>query len=183
MLSKAQNFNLYQKPIDQFLAVKIQKITVQGNKTSNEDCKGSMLHIRRVKNRSMEPTLTNNVLILTKTFRFPYRGQIVTFRNPINFAETIIKRVIAIKRDQLKISEGSIYLNGESLKEPYIEGLPKTMDIEEEFDWNLENDFVIVLSDNRLSGNLDSRILGPIKCAHILEELVIKLWPIKFRNP
>tara|TARA_B100000586_G_C19981025_1_gene371999 strand:+ start:319 stop:594 length:276 start_codon:yes stop_codon:yes gene_type:complete len=91
--------------------------------------------------------------------------------------------VIAIKRDQLKISEGSIYLNGESLKEPYIEGLPKTMDIEEEFDWNLENDFVIVLSDNRLSGNLDSRILGPIKCAHILEELVIKLWPIKFRNP
>ena len=107
----------------------------------------------------------------------------MTFRNPINFAETIIKRVIAIKRDQLKISEGSIYLNGESLKEPYIEGLPKTMDIEEEFDWNLENDFVIVLSDNRLSGNLDSRILGPIKCEHILEELVIKLWPIKFRNP
>ena len=52
------------------LTVKIQKITVQGNKTSNEDCKGSMLHIRRVKNRSMEPTLTNNVLILTKTFRF-----------------------------------------------------------------------------------------------------------------
>ena len=183
MLSKARNFNLYQKPIDQFLAVNIQKITVQGNKTSNEDCKGSMLHIRRVKNRSMEPTLTNNVLILTKTFRFPYRNQIVTFRDPINFADTLIKRVIAVKRDHLKISEGSIYLNGESLKEPYIEGLPKTMDIEEEFDWNLENDFVIVLSDNRLSGNLDSRILGPIKCAHILEELVIKLWPIKFRNP
>ena len=183
MLSKAQNFNLYQKPIDQFLTVKIQKITVQGNKTSNEDCKGSMFHIRRVKNRSMEPTLTNNVLILTKTFRFPYRSQIVTFRDPINFADTLIKRVIAVKRDHLKISEGSIYLNGESLEEPYIEGLPKTMNIEEAFDWSLEDDSVIVLSDNRVSGNLDSRVLGPIKCEHILEELVIKLWPIQFRNP
>ncbi|HJO60005.1 MAG TPA: signal peptidase I, partial [SAR202 cluster bacterium] len=104
----------------------------------------------------MEPTLANNVLILTKTFRFPYRSQIVTFKDPINFTDTIIKRVIAIKTDHLKITEGSIYLNEESLKEPYIEGLPKTMSIEEEFNWNLENDSVIVLSDNRLSGNLDS---------------------------
>jgi len=142
-----------------------------------------MFHIRRVKNRSMEPTLTNDVLILTKTFRFPYRNQIVTFRDPINFADTLIKRVIAVKRDHLKISEGSIYLNGESLEEPYIEGLPKTMNIEEAFDWSLEDDSVIVLSDNRVSGNLDSRVLGPIKCEHILEELVIKLWPIQFRNP
>lgn len=142
-----------------------------------------MFHIRRVKNRSMEPTLTNDVLILTKTFRFPYRSQIVTFRDPINFADTLIKRVIAVKRDHLKISEGSIYLNGESLEEPYIEGLPKTMNIEEAFDWSLEDDSVIVLSDNRVSGNLDSRVLGPIKCEHILEELVIKLWPIQFRNP
>jgi signal peptidase I len=131
----------------------------------------------------MEPTLTNDVLILTKTFRFPYRNQIVTFRDPINFADTLIKRVIAVKRDHLKISEGSIYLNGESLEEPYIEGLPKTMNIEEAFDWSLEDDSVIVLSDNRVSGNLDSRVLGPIKCEHILEELVIKLWPIQFRNP
>ena len=142
-----------------------------------------MLHIRRVKNRSMEPTLSNNMLILTKTFRFPYRSQIVTFKNPINSADTIIKRVIAIKTDHLKITEGSIYLNEESLKEPYIEGLPKTMSIEEEFNWNLENDSVIVLSDNRLSGNLDSRILGAIKCEYILEEFVMKLWPIKFGNP
>ena len=150
MLFKAQNFNLYQKPIDQFLTVKIQKITVQGNKTSNQDCKGSMFHIRRVKNRSMEPTLANNVLILTKTFRFPYRSQIVTFKDPINFTDTIIKRVIAIKTDHLKITEGSIYLNEESLKEPYIEGLPKTMSIEEEYSWNLENAYVIVMSDNSL---------------------------------
>ena len=91
--------------------------------------------------------------------------------------------MIAVKRDHLKISEGSIYLNGESLEEPYIEGLPKTMNIEEAFDWSLEDDSVIVLSDNRVSGNLDSRVLGPIKCEHILEELVIKLWPIQFRNP
>ena len=183
MLSKAQNFNLYQKPIDQFLTVKIQKITVQGNKTSNEDCRSSMFHIRRVKNRSMEPTLANNMLILTKTFRFPYRSQIVTFKNPINFADTIIKRVIAIKTDHLKITEGSIYLNEKSLKEPYIEELPKTMSIEEEFDWNLKDDSVIVLSDNRLAGNLDSRTLGAIKCEYILEEFVIKLWPIKFSKP
>ena len=57
--------------------------------------------------------------------------------------------MIAIKHDRLKIKEGSIYLNGESLKEPYLEGLPKTMGIEEKFDWILEDDSVIVLSDNQ----------------------------------
>ena len=57
------------------------------------------------------------------------------------------------------------------------------MSIEEEFDWNLKDDSVIVLSDNRLAGNLDSRTLGAIKCEYILEEFVIKLWPIKFSKP
>ena len=138
-----------------------------------------MFHIRRVKNRSMEPTLKDNFLILTKTFKLATRGKIVTFQNPKSGSETLIKRIVAIKGDNLEIKDGSILLNGVSLEEPYISNLPKTMTLEENFNWNLKDDSVVVLSDNRLGGNFDSRIFGNIKTEHLLEEFVTKLCPIK----
>ena len=137
-----------------------------------------MFNIRRVKNRSMEPTLKDSFLILTKTFKLTARGQIVTFQNPESQSETLIKRVVAIKGDHLEIKDGSIFLNGEHLKEPYISDLPKTMAIEENFIWDLKDDSVVVLSDNRLVGNFDSRKFGSIKTEHLLEEFVTRLWPI-----
>jgi len=126
----------------------------------------------------MEPILKDNFFILTKTFKLTARGQIVTFQNPESQSETLIKRVVAIKGDHLEIKEGSIFLNGEHLNESYISKLPKTMTIEENFVWDLKDDSVVVLSDNRLAGNLDSRKFGSIKTEHLLEEFVTILWPI-----
>ena len=149
-----------------------------------------MFHIRRVKNRSMQPTLKDNfieilnkrihyTLILTKTFKWAARGKIVTFQNPKSKSETLIKRIVAIKGDNLAIKDGSILLNGVLLEEPYIPNLPKTMTLEENFNWDLKDNSVVVLSDNRLGGNFDSRIFGNIKTEHLLEEFVTRLWPIK----
>ena len=103
----------------------------------------------------------------------------MTFQNPKSGSETLIKRIVAIKGDNLEIKDGSILLNGVPLEEPYISNLPKTMTLEENFNWNLKDDSVVVLSDNRLGGNFDSRIFGNIKTEHLLEEFVTKLWPIK----
>jgi signal peptidase I len=138
-----------------------------------------MFHIRRVKNRSMEPTLKDNFLILTKTFKLATRGKIVTFQNPKSGSETLIKRIVAVKGDHLEIKDGSILLNGAILKETYISDLPKTMTLEENFNWDLKDDSVVVLSDNRLVGNFDSRMFGSIKTEHLLEEFITILWPIK----
>ncbi|GEM_PF-814735 len=142
-----------------------------------------MFHIRRVKNRSMEPTLKNNFLILTKTFTLAERGKIVTFHNPTLGSKTLIKRIVAIKGDRLIIKDGSIFLNGEPLKETYISNLPKTMTIEENFDWDLKDDSVVVLSDNRIGSNFDSRTFGDVKIDHLVEELVTRLWPIRLPKP
>ena len=128
----------------------------------------------------MEPTLKDNFLVLTKTFKLAKRGKIVTLQNPRSPSETLIKRIVAVKGDHLEIKDGSILLNEEPLKEPYIENLPKTMTIEENFNWYLNDDSVIVLSDNRLVGNFDSRMLGNIKTKYLEEEFVTRLWPIIF---
>ena len=138
-----------------------------------------MFHIRRVKNRSMEPTLKDDFLILTKTFKLATRGKIVTFQNPKSGSETLIKRIVAVKGDHLEIKDGSILLNGAILKETYISDLPKTMTLEENFNWDLKDDSVVVLSDNRLVGNFDSRMFGSIKTEHLSEEFITILWPIR----
>ena len=127
----------------------------------------------------MEPTLKDNFLILTKTFKLATRGKIVTFQNPKSESETLIKRIIAVKGDHLEIKDGSVLLNGARLKETYISNLPKTMTLEENFNWDLKDDSVVVLSDNRLVGNFDSRMFGNIKTEHLLEEFITRLWPIR----
>ena len=127
----------------------------------------------------MEPTLKDNFLILTKTFKLATRGKIVTFQNPKSGSETLIKRIIAVKGDHLEIKDGSVLLNGVPLKETYISNLPKTMTLEENFNWDLKDNSVVVLSDNRLVGNFDSRMFGNIKTEHLLEEFITRLWPIR----
>ena len=127
----------------------------------------------------MEPTLKDNFLILTKTFKLATRGKIVTFQNPKSGSETLIKRIIAVKGDHLEIKDGSVLLNGARLKETYISNLPKTMTLEENFNWDLKDDSVVVLSDNRLVGNFDSRMFGSIKTEHLSEEFITILWPIR----
>jgi hypothetical protein len=57
------------------------------------------------------------------------------------------------------------------------------MTIEEDFDWDLKNDSVVVLSDNRIGSNFDSRTFGDVKIDHLVEELVTRLWPIRLPKP
>jgi signal peptidase I len=48
------------------------------------------------------------------------RGEIVTFRSPINTREYLIKRVIGLPGDRLRIDNGQVVINGSPLEEPYV---------------------------------------------------------------
>ena len=78
----------------------------------------------------MYPTLEHNdrliTLKLSLLFDDPDRGDIVIFESPLNPSDDYIKRVIAIEGDEVRIDDGSVYVNGKKLEETYIENGIKT---------------------------------------------------------
>jgi signal peptidase I len=71
---------------------------------------------------SMEPTLrTGTMLVLDKlTFRVrpPRRGDIVSFRSPVQDID-MIKRVVALPGETVELREKAVFINGKRLEEPY----------------------------------------------------------------
>jgi signal peptidase I len=47
------------------------------------------------------------------------RGEIVTFHAPMNTREYLVKRVIGLPGDRLRIDDGKVTINGQELNEPY----------------------------------------------------------------
>ena len=54
------------------------------------------------------------------------RGEIVTFRAPFNPREYLVKRVIGLPGDRIRIDNGKVQINGQSLDEPYVTFEPTT---------------------------------------------------------
>jgi len=78
---------------------------------------------------SMVPTLQQRDVLLVNEFAYrfgkPHRGDIVVFRPPIASSDNFIKRVIAVPGDTLRISGGTVYVNGKAVSEPYIAQQPQ----------------------------------------------------------
>ncbi len=53
-------------------------------------------------------------------YQEPKHGDIIVFRYPANINETLVKRLIGVPGDRLKIADGVVYRNGLRLNEPYV---------------------------------------------------------------
>src|SRR5581483_11920594 len=53
-------------------------------------------------------------------YQDPKHGDIIVFRYPGNIQETLVKRLIGLPGDRLKILYGVVYRNGTRLNEPYV---------------------------------------------------------------
>jgi len=53
-------------------------------------------------------------------YQDPKHGDIIVFRYPANIDETLVKRLIGMPGDRLKIVNGVVYRNGVRLNEPYV---------------------------------------------------------------
>ncbi|MCX7748564.1 MAG: signal peptidase I [Clostridia bacterium] len=135
--------------------------------------------------KSMEPTLHdgNQLWIekITKNFGKFDRGDIVTIHVPEVIGEekdAIIKRVIGIEGDRIEIKDGKVYVNGEVLKEDYINGNYTKAEANEYSNLTVPKGHIYVLGDNRDPGaSLDSRYLGPIDVKKVIGKATIRVYP------
>ena len=135
------------------------------------------MNIYRIKNRSMEPYLHNNDLILTRKWDTPRRGQILLMRSKNYPNQLNIKRLVGLPGDKIAIKEGSLWLNDRGLTEPYLKNTPASS-LEIDRDWVVPEGTVFVLSDNRILGTEDSRKYGPIPKQSVECQMIMRIWPL-----
>lgn len=144
-----------------------------------------------VDGNSMEETLSDGDYLLLNRFSDIDRSDVIIF--PLSESETTyvedeeklyVKRVIGIPGDHIEYQSDTLFLNGEEIKEEYLE---------DSFDYNmasfsLETLFGVeevpegkyfVLGDNRtIGGSLDSREFGFIDSESVLGKVSLRYWPV-----
>jgi signal peptidase I len=142
----------------------------------------------RIPSSSMEPTLhgcegCNNDRVLANKFiyRFtePERGQIVVFRSVEEDETLLIKRVVGIPGDKIQIRDGTLYVNGEPQKEPYVHAnpcrryMPKTCAFGP---ITVPKRHLFLMGDNRAVSH-DSRFFGAVPEQNVEGEAFLRYWP------
>ena len=124
----------------------------------------------KVDGDSMYNTLNDNDIVLLSKLSSIDRFDIIVLKENDNNA-TIIKRVIGMPGDKVKIRNNKIYINNKIIEDEYAYG--ETSDYDE---INLGDDEYFVLGDNRLISK-DSRYFGAIKKSDIKGKAVFRLFP------
>lgn len=133
------------------------------------------LPLLRVTGTSMTPTLQNDELVIcNKTGNFEC-GDIVAFHynNKI-----LLKRVIGISGDWIDMKEdGTVYVNGEKLDEPYVDELAYG-ECDLEFPYQVPDNRIFVMGDHR-STSVDSRssTVGCVADEYVIGKVFLRLWP------
>lgn len=138
--------------------------------------------VRSIPSESMAPTLkTGDRLIVEKLSYYvhpPHRGDVIVFKAPPALVEQtlkddLIKRVIGLPGDRVAVKQGKVYVNGQSLDEPYVTESanygygPVTV----------PQGHYFVLGDNR-NHSYDSHYWGFVPQQNIIGQAVFRFYPI-----
>lgn len=135
------------------------------------------LPVLRVTGTSMTPTFMNDELVICNKRGNFKSGDVVAFyfNNKI-----LLKRVIGTAGDVIDIKDdGTVYLNGEVLDEPYInEKAFGECDIK--LPYQVPDNRIFVMGDHR-STSIDSRstTVGCIADEYIIGKVILRIWPFK----
>jgi len=133
---------------------------------------------------SMSPTLENGDQLIIEKISPKVggikRGDIVTIYIHGMLDEGkdyLIKRVIAIEGDTIKVEDGKVYVNGEMIEEDYIRG-DYTYEERLRSEIRVGRNQVFVMGDNRLKGGSnDSRSLGLFDIKTIRGKAIFRWFP------
>ena len=133
-------------------------------------------HVSVVRGSSMAPGIQDGDRILVEPWSYVIedvdRGDIVVMRYPLDPTVDYIKRVIGLPGDVVTLADGHVWVNGELLREPYVEDVDHgsyevtTVD---------EGSF-FVLGDNRPRSS-DSREFGLVPLDYVRGRVDLRLWP------
>ncbi len=130
----------------------------------------------RVTGVSMTPTLHNDELVVCRRIGGFEKGDIIAFYHN---NKILLKRVIGVAGDVIDIkNDGSVYVNGEKLDEPYVDSLSYgTCDIE--LPYQVPDNRYFVMGDHR-SESIDSRTkeIGCIVEEMIIGKVIWCIWPL-----
>ena len=150
---------------------------------------------------SMEKTLYNKQQLivdeLSYNFTRPQRGDIITFYlnenkgtivddlrryidkvflNKDDEHERLVKRVIGVAGDKIDIKDGSVYVNGEKLKENYTNGATYLDPGDIKTPITVGKNELFVLGDHRTDSS-DSRVFGTIKLSQVEGKAIFRVYP------
>ena len=135
----------------------------------------------KVEGTSMMPSLYDQERLFINQFSYKFggdihRGDTVVFWFPGDTTKSYIKRVIGIPGDNINIKDGTVFLNGRQLLEPYVPGAFRdTMSLSIV---HVPIGEYFVLGDHRSSSN-DSRVWGFVPRSYIYGKAVFVFWPME----
>ena len=136
-----------------------------------------VLPVLQIAGTSMEPSLNDGDIVLLVKTKDLETGDLCAFyySNKI-----LIKRVIATPGDYIWIeSDGTVFLNGKALDEPYIR--EKALgECDVEFPYQVPENSYFVMGDHRET-SIDSRssVIGCIAEDQLIGRIFCKFWPLE----
>lgn len=137
---------------------------------------------------SMEDTINIGDLVFAEkvslNFSEPEYDDIITFTDPEDESRILIKRVIATGGQTVDIKNGSVYVDGVKLDEPYTDGritteLPMSITGKPiQYPYKVPEGELWVMGDNRTNSQ-DSRYFGSIPVSTVEGIAVFKYWPLE----
>lgn len=132
----------------------------------------------RVDGFSMLPTLEDGEFVLVSKLNYKFgavqRGDIIVFHFPMDPKQELIKRVIGLPGDHIRVGEGIVSVNGQVLTEPYIAAAPAYSG-----EWDVSDGQLFVLGDNR-NDSSDSHSWGLLPAENVVGKAVVIYWPPPF---
>lgn len=133
------------------------------------------LQIERVISGSMEPTLQISDVVLADRYAHPERYDIVIVNDPEQKGEKLIKRIIGMPGDEIKLEHGILYVNGaEDFSTQVSENTIQWKDTR----LRVPLGWIFVMGDNR-NNSYDSLNFGPVPEQEIRGVMVATIWPPK----
>jgi signal peptidase I len=134
----------------------------------------------RVEGTSMLPRLEDQDRLFINKFVYHLspieRGDVVVFRYPRDPDKSYIKRVIALPGDRLRIDRGTVWLNGQRLRENYVP--EEYRDLRSMPLMVVPAETYFMMGDHR-SISSDSREFGPVERSLIYGKAAFVYWPAR----